>query len=161
MNIKKAPPPDPPKPPSQTKEQSEQKSAPLDQTEAPYRPFQAAYDEYFQNLCKVSEEAQRRILDAQFEYQRALHQAWQSQDEKGLQEANENFQRTLETAANDTTPLKRYADAYEEYKDAVQKAFANAKGAEFEPITLSAIAHTISIVAHAASQIPRPPQQNE
>lgn len=157
MNIKKGTPPSPPKP-SPAKKQIEQKSAEPDQVDGPHKPFQAAYDEYFQNLCKVSEEAQRRILDAQFEYQSALQQAWQAQDEKALQDANEKFQLELEAATNDSAALKHSADAYEEYKSAVQKAFEKTDATELEPMTLSAIAHSISIVAQAASQIPRAPQ---
>lgn len=153
MNIKKTTPPNA-ESQSEPDAKGEQGRSLVAEAEAPHKPFQAAYDEYFQKLCKVSEEAQNRVLDAQFEYQRALQKAWESQDQKALQEANENFQRALEAAANDQTPLQRYADAYDEYKSSVQKAFANA-GAEMDSLTLSAIAQSISIVAQHAGQVPR------
>ena len=156
MNVDKVSPPEQESQPKTEQQDTQQTNEALDQPEAPHKAFQVAYEEYFQRLNKISEEAQRRILDAQFEYQRALQEAWQAQDQKAFQDANENFQHTLETAANDTTHLQSYADAYEEYKSTVQKAFANASGKEFEPMTLSAIAQSISIVAQAASQIPRP-----
>jgi len=154
MNIKKTNPPNP-ESQSETEPRREKTSSPAAEAEAPHKPFQAAYDEYFQKLCKVSEEAQSRILDAQFEYRRAIQRAWESQDQTALQEANDNYQQALEAAANDQTPLQRCADAYDEYKSNVQKAFANVAGAEMDSLTLSAIAQSISIVAQHASQLPR------
>jgi superfamily II RNA helicase len=132
-----------------------------DQSDAAHKPFQAAHDEYFQNLATIWEDTQRRSLDAQFELQRGLQQAWQSQDPKDFQDAYEKYQRVLEEAANDATPLQRHADAYEEYKSAVAKAMAKGNPENLDPLTLSAIAQSLALVAQVAGQVPQPPQKDE
>lgn len=125
-------------------------------TDAPHRQFQAAHDEYFQALASVCEETQRRVLDAEFELQRRLQKAMQSQDQKELQEAYEEYQRQMEEIAKDDTAPKRYASAYEAYKSAVAKAMASGNPEDLDPLTLSAIAQSLALVAQVASQAPQP-----
>jgi beta-galactosidase/beta-glucuronidase len=157
MNIKKESTANPPT----AKDEPKTRLNSSDQSDAPHKPFQAAHDEFFQKIATIWEDAQHRSLDAQFELQRGLQQAWQSQDPKDFQDTHEKYQRVLEEAANDATALQRYADAYEEYKSAVAKALAKGTPGDLDPLTLSAIAQSLALVAQVAGQVPRPPQKDE
>ncbi len=131
---------------------------PINSKQPPHKSFQAAYDKYFRELGEIHEDTRRRFMDIQFEYLRKQNQAAQSQDLKALQEAFDEFQRSYNAAAMDTTPLKRYADAYSKYKNEVKKAVAAVDVDDLDSLSLAAIAQSASVVACAASQFGPPPK---
>ena len=127
--------------------------------EPPHKRFQIAHDNYFRELGAVHEETRRRFLEILFEYQRSVTQANQSNDPKALYEAYDRYQREYNTAAEDTTPLKRYAEAYRHYKGAVKEAVAQVDLDDLDPLTLAAAAQSLSVVACTAGQFASPPKE--
>lgn len=127
--------------------------------EPPHKRFQIAYDNYFRELGAVHEDTRRRFQEILFEYQRSVNQANQSHDLKALYEAYDCFQREYKAAAEDTTPLKRYAEAYRDYKGEVKEAVAHVDLDDLDPLTLAATAQSFSVVACAAGQFASPPME--
>jgi len=135
--------------------------APTTKNEPPHRRFQTAYDKYFQELSAIHEDVRRRFMDIQFEFVRKQNSAAQTQDIKALHEAHEEFHRAYKEAAKDSTPLKRHADAYRSYKDELREAVTIADLDDLDPLTMAAIAQSLSAVACSASQIASPPPENK
>lgn len=120
--------------------------------EPPHRPFQIAYETFFADLGAIMGETQRRYTEIHLEYQRAVQQAWQSQNLKELQEAHDNFRRSFESVATGTAHSERCAEAYRKYKGAIREAMASIDLEALDPTALSAIAQSLSIVANVTGQ---------
>ncbi|RKH11045.1 hypothetical protein D7V97_12255 [Corallococcus sp. CA053C] len=132
-----------------------QKGQKSEGTEPLTKRIMTAHDTYFQDLNAVWYEAQQRIQAAQVEYQRALLQAMQPQDNgmKNLQAAAEAFQRVWQEALKELNSSKRFNDAYQKYRTTVQGTLSGMQADALDPVAAMNLAQSMSVVAAYANQL--------
>lgn len=138
---------------------SEAKTTDSGTVEVSYKPFQLAHDAYFADLTSAWNNLQRRVQDVNFGYLRTCYQMTQAQPPKDAeayktdwQQIQEKYQRDCRLASEESNPAKRLSDAYQKYKESIQKAMADLNLEALDPLSLACIANSLLTISQAAYQ---------
>jgi hypothetical protein len=118
--------------------------------EPPHRQVQSAHDRYFQDISLAWADTQSKFQAAQTDYERALAKACQAQQPADFQTIQDDYQRTMQALCSDANPAQRYAEAYRNYKAALQSAIATADIDELHFTDLTRLSQSLYAVAQTA-----------
>jgi hypothetical protein len=69
-----------------------------------------------------------------------------------LQSLQEKFQKEYQALVSDPEPVKRVAEAYTQYVDAVRKSFTDLDPKKMDPVSLAMAAQSLLSVSYTAEQ---------
>ncbi len=108
-----------------------------------YQPFQDAYEAYVKAVYDAWNQMQQQCQNNQLEMQQRLIKLSQAATPDELKAAQESLQQM----ASPTLDLSCLNDAYMQYKNAIQLAFANANMDDLDPASLWMIGQSFCMAA--------------
>jgi hypothetical protein len=129
------------------------KSPPKSSTERAYKPFLDAYNVYCYDITSAGWDIQQRYQKLNSEHQAPMIRAWQSQSQKDIEAAQEEYRRAFQSVSTEVEPAKRYADACLKYLKSVQQALAGVNLDTLDATSLVAIGQSLCLAGQLANQL--------
>lgn len=122
-------------------------------SEPHYKLLQNAHDKYFREIADAGGRVQTRLQTIQKEFERSAERAVLNQEPEGFRTAQDQYQREMEAAANDTSAFDGYADAYRSYKEAIRDMFASADLDDMTFTDMAYLSQSLYAVAQTAANL--------